>query len=89
MSTLPPIQEIYNFIQHNKDYSNPLKKYHAADKSTQPHKQAPTKKGHYLEDAVKMSTSPGPASTLILIISRHSQLPKCVGITYQNQVQVC
>jgi hypothetical protein len=62
---LPPIKEMYNCERDGHDY-NVIKKYHATAKISDA-KKAITKKGHYLDDSIRMSTSPGPASNIFLI----------------------
>jgi hypothetical protein len=57
---LPPIKEMYNCERNGHDYSV-NKKYHASSKLAET-KRSITKKGHYLDDSIRMSTSPGPAS---------------------------
>lgn len=61
-NSLPPIKEMYNSTRSNRDYS--VVRVYQSLSQTQQLKKAITKKGHYLDDSVRTSCSPGPASTL-------------------------
>jgi hypothetical protein len=54
---------MYSSTRENRDF-NVIRKYEDLTK-TQFAKKAITKKGHYLDDEIKYSCSPGPASTFL------------------------
>lgn len=64
-NSLPPILEMYNSTRENRDF-NVIRKHEEFSKPAVS-KKSITKKGHYLDDSVKESCSPGPASKLKLI----------------------
>lgn len=71
MENLPPIStfalnldEMYSSIRENRDFGV-IRKYENSKSSTNL-KAAPTKKGSYLDDEIKMNSSPGPASNLFI-----------------------
>ncbi len=68
MENLPPIStlafnldDMYSSIRENRDFGV-IKKYESGRVASST-KVSPTKKGSYLDDEIRMSCSPGPAST--------------------------
>jgi hypothetical protein len=59
-SELPTIKEMYNCTRENYDY-NTIRAYEGLHKNLSINPK-PTKKNHYLELAIKLNSSPGPAS---------------------------
>ena len=57
---LPSIQEMYSFTKKNQDFTV-VRNYEETTKRG-PGKQVPTKRKHYLDDCIRYSCSPGPAS---------------------------
>jgi hypothetical protein len=57
---LPSIQEMYSFTKKNHDMTV-ARNYEETTKRV-PNKQIPTKRQHYLDDCIRYSCSPGPAS---------------------------
>lgn len=64
-NSLPPIIEMYNSTRDNRDY-NVIRKYQGIVSHQSP-KRSITKKDHYLDIALRMTTSPGPASICYFI----------------------
>ena len=61
---------MYASLQEQKDY-DVIRKYQTT-RIDNPTKKSPTKKGSYLDDAIKMSSSPGPAS--IFYVTKINQM---------------
>lgn len=57
---LPSIRDMYNCTRENHDY-NTIKAYEGPHKNFAINSK-PTKKDHYLDQAIKLNSSPGPAS---------------------------
>ena len=73
---LPPIKEMYNSTRENRDFYV-IRKYQDMAQSPST-KKSPTKKGHYLDDQVKASCSPGPASSFFKLF-RQVKHPAVMG----------
>lgn len=56
---------MYSSLQEQRDY-DVIRKYQTT-RVDNPTKKSPTKKGSYLDDAIRMSSSPGPASIYHII----------------------
>ena len=63
--TLPNINQMYHYLKNNKDYVNPIRRYEGTsrDKIKKP---GHSKRTHYLDECIKLSCSPGPASNTVL-----------------------
>ena len=57
---LPSIRDMYNCTRENHDY-NTIKAYEGPHKNFAINSK-PTKKDHYLDQAIKLNSSPGPAN---------------------------
>jgi hypothetical protein len=60
-NALPNIKQMYHFIKNNKDYVYTLRRYEGTsrDKIKKP---GHSKRTNYLDECIKLSCSPGPAS---------------------------
>ncbi len=61
---LPNIKDMYQFTKNNKDYINVVRCYQ--DSSRDKLKKASSKRTNYLDECIKMSYSPGPASKTVI-----------------------
>jgi len=57
---LPTIKDMYNCTRENYDY-NVIRTYEGLHKNFAINSK-PTKKNHYLDESIKLNSSPGPAS---------------------------
>lgn len=59
-ASLPSIRDMYNWTRENHDYN--VIKHHEGLRKNFAVNSKPTRKDHYLDQEIKLNSSPGPAS---------------------------